>query len=61
MRKRTERTEVVKTDKDEADFLASCCTLLVMALIYYWGFKMANRAVGAIEDIRDAVVQMARE
>lgn len=51
----------MKTDKDGADFLASCCTLLVMALIYYWGFKMANRAVGAIEDSRDAVVQMARE
>ena len=51
----------MKTDKDGADFFASLCTLLVMAPIYYWGFMMVNRAVGAIEDIRDAVVQMARE
>ena len=52
----------MKTDKDDgADFLASCCIFLVMVPIYYWGFKMVNRAVDAIEDIRDAVVQMARE
>lgn len=51
----------MNTNKDSADIFASCCSLLVMALIYYWGFKMANRVVGAIEDIRDAVVQMARE
>ena len=51
----------MKTNKDGADVFASCCSLLVMALICYWWFKMANRYVGAIEDIRDAVVQMARE
>jgi len=51
----------MKMDKDDADFFASCCKLIIMALIYSWGFNMVNRAVGAIEDIRDAVVQMARE
>lgn len=51
----------MKPDKDSADFFASCCSLLIMALVSYWVFTMANRVVGAIEDIRDAVVQMARE
>lgn len=61
MRRRTERIEVVNPDKDSAEFFASCCSLLIMALVSYWVFTMANRVVGAIEDIRDAVVQMARE
>ena len=40
--------------------MATCCALLVMVPIYYWAFKMVNRAVCAVEDIRDAVVQMAQ-
>lgn len=51
----------MNTNKDGADVFASCCSLLIMALVSYWVFTMANRAVGAIEDIRDAVVQMAKE
>ena len=51
----------MNTNKDSADIFASCCKLIIIALFYYWVFTMANRVVGAIEDIRDAVVQMARE
>ena len=51
----------MNTNKDSADIFASCCSLLIMALVSYWVFTMANRVVGAIEEIRDAVVQMAKE
>ena len=51
----------MNTNKDGADVFASCCKLIIIAIVFYWVFNMANRAVGAIEDIRDAVVQMAKE
>ena len=51
----------MKTDNDSIDIFYPLLKLIIIAIVYYWVFDMANRAVGAIEDIRDAVVQMAKE